>query len=117
MLPKKYRLTRREDFATIFSKGEYASCGDGISIKYLKTGNSSVRLGFPLGKKYSKKAVQRNRAKRILRAASFPLLVNLKLGYDIIVLVGPNKKDINFAQTSKDLKKVFIKANLLMQIP
>lgn len=114
MLPKPYRLTRREDFEKAFTKGIYVQIPEGLAVKFLRTNTETSRLGFPVGKNFSKKAVERNRARRILRNASYPLLGELKSGFDIIVLARPGKKDFQFRQISEQLKKVFTKANLLI---
>lgn len=113
MLPKKHRLIKREDFANTFARGSYVSIYGGIAIKFLSSGLPGSRLGFPIGKNFSKKAAGRNRARRVLRAASFQFLHELKPGYDIIVLIKPGY-DPEFKQVTKDLRKVFTKANLLM---
>ncbi|EKD46728.1 MAG: ribonuclease P [uncultured bacterium] len=113
MLPIKHRLKKREDFAEVFSKGAYAGY-DGLSIKYAKNPLQESRIGFPVGKNYSKKAVVRNRTRRILRAAASEFLADIKPGFDIIVLIKPTSQDIGFQKTVTELKKVFQKANLLM---
>lgn len=112
MLPIKNRLKKREDFAKVFSKGAYAGY-DGLSIKYAKNSLEVSRIGFPVGKNYSKKAVVRNRVRRILRAGSSQYLANIKPGFDIIVLIRPTFQNIEFQQVTTELKKVFQKANLL----
>lgn len=114
MLPKKHRLTKREDFATVFSKGSFIGISEGVAIKILRNNLECTRLGFPVGKNYSKKATERNKARRILRSASLQYLKTLKPGFDIIVLIKADSfKDIDFKKTSLLLEKVFSKANLL----
>lgn len=113
MLPLKNRLKRREDFAQTFSKGAYAGY-DGLSIKYASNSLEQSRIGFPVGKNYSKKAVVRNRVRRILREVCGQHLANLKPGFDIIVMIKPQNKNLEFQKTVDELKKVFQKANLLM---
>lgn len=112
MLPVKNRLKKREDFAQVFSKGAYAGY-DGLSIKYAKNSEQSVRIGFPIGKNYSKKAVVRNRSRRILRKACSNFLIRLKPGFDIIVLIKPNYQDIELEKIITELEKILLKANLL----
>jgi len=41
MLPKKNRLTKREDFSTVYLKGSYVGQDD-IAIKYLQSDQSSA---------------------------------------------------------------------------
>lgn len=112
MLPLKNRLKKREDFAQVFSKGAYAGY-DGLSIKYVGNSLPDSRIGFPIGKNYSKKAVVRNRARRVLRAVCAQQLGQIKSGFDIIVLIKPAYQNIEFQKTATELKKVFQKANLL----
>lgn len=113
MLPIKNRLKKREDFAQVFSKGAYAGF-DGLSIKYAKNSLPESRIGFPVGKNYSKKAVTRNKTRRILRAACMKNLAEIKPGFDIIVIIKPNYQSIQLATVLLELKKVLSRANLLM---
>ena len=112
MLPLKNRLTKREDFAAVYSKGLYTAL-DGITIKYLRSTNPAVRLGFPVGKNFSKKSVDRNRARRVLRAAAHGFLTELKPGTDIVIMVKPGKVAIDFQKIESCLKNIFSRANLL----
>ena len=112
MLPIKHRLKKREDFAQVFSKGAYAGY-DGLSIKYAKNALTESRIGFPVGKNYSKKAVLRNRTRRILQAASSEYLKTIKPGWDIIILIKPTYQAIKLKKIISELKKILLKANLL----
>jgi len=113
MLPIKNRLKKREDFAQVFSKGAYAGY-DGLSVKYAKNSLLESRIGFPVGKNYSKKAVVRNRTRRVLRKACSECLGQLKPGFDIIVLIKTSSQNIEIAKITTELKKVLSKANLLI---
>ncbi|NTW26714.1 MAG: ribonuclease P protein component [Candidatus Moranbacteria bacterium] len=113
MLPIKHRLKKQTDFSFVFSRGAYASF-ENLSIKYAKNSLDVFRIGFPVGKNYSKKAVVRNRTRRVLRAACQEYLSQLKPGFDIIILIKPAYQDIELAKVITELKKVFLKANLLM---
>jgi len=113
MLPINNRLKKREDFAQIFSKGAYAGY-DGLSIKYAKNSFEVSRIGFPIGKNYSKKATVRNRTRRILREAIGQCMEEIKSGYDIIILIKPAYQDVELKKITTELKKVLSKANLLM---
>lgn len=113
MLPAIHRLTKKEDFSLVYSKGSYAADGS-ISIKYIHSSNPETRLGFPVGKNVSKKAVERNRARRILRAAAIGYVKMLKPGFDIAIMLRPTSKEIGLEQAQANLKKVFTKANLFI---
>jgi len=111
MLPKKYRLTKNEDFSKIYSKGFYGAY-DGIAIKYIKTESLSTLIGFPVGKNFSKKAVERNRMRRILRAACSSYLNILKPGFNIVIMPQKGCGSISLEKAKDTLKKIFKKANL-----
>ena len=113
MLPIKHRLKKREDFAQVFSKGAYAGYDD-LSIKYAKNSLEVSRMGFPVGKNYSKKAVVRNRTRRVLQAAMEKYFKKTKTGYDIIVLIKPTHQNIELKNIIIELEKVLSKANLLI---
>ncbi len=113
MLPIQHRLTKREDFGLVYKNGFYAA-SDGLSLKFLKTNKPFTRVGFPVGKNYSKKATVRNRTRRILREAIRLQLTSLKTGYDIVIMISPQKKNSPFNETTMVLKKLFLKASLFI---
>ena len=113
MLPLEYRLKNRTDFAKAFTEGKYASFGE-ISIKYAKNSLANSRIGFPVGKNYSKKAVVRNRTRRILQTACGEQISKLKPSFDIIVLIRPTYQDIELKKAANELDRVFAKANLFI---
>jgi ribonuclease P protein component len=63
------RLKKREDFVRLTRQGE-KNVTRGFIIQSLPNSEEVVRLGFTASKKLSKKAVDRNRAKRRLRGVS-----------------------------------------------
>lgn len=71
MLSKNERLTKNSEFAFIYRKRK--SVANSLIIMYV--GNkkidkiSATKVGFVVGKKVSKKAVKRNRIKRLMREA------------------------------------------------
>ena len=113
MLPKKNRLTSNEDFKNTYLSGSFFSFGE-ISIKFSQNNLAESRIGLAVGKKYSKLAVERNHAKRILRSALNDFVKNIKPGFDIIVII---KKSTATALTKDTilnrLEKIFKKTNLL----
>lgn len=111
MLPKKNRLIKRGDFASVYAKGSYLAYG-GISVKYFKSGLPDTRIGFSVGKNYSSKAVDRNRMKRILRMACLSHLKKLAAGYDIIIMARRQSKKPDAAEYSLLLGKIFKNAGL-----
>ena len=113
MLSIQHRLTKREDFALVYAKGSYIAC-DGIGLKFLKTNNPFTRVGFPVGKNYSKKATDRNRVRRLLREAMRTHLPSTKPGYDLVLMIRPQKKLLEFNEAVIILKKLLRGANLFI---
>jgi ribonuclease P protein component len=111
MLAKKNRLTKREDFSLVYARGAYAM-SDSVAIKYLPSGNAQTRIGFSVGKNFSKKATVRNRIKRLLRQASRMHIESLKPGFDVVIMPKPDFKPIEFKKIVEILKQIFAKAKL-----
>jgi len=65
-LPKKVRLLNKADYNSVFSKSVKVSNSHFLILIH-KTSNPFSRLGLVISKKVDKRAVQRNRIKRIIR--------------------------------------------------
>jgi ribonuclease P protein component len=114
MLPKENRLTRRDDFSKVYKKGFYSQLKN-ITVKFLRTETNSIRIGFSVGKNFSKLATKRNSARRILREGAARHLTELKNGVDMVIILQPNKNnphdfDLSFVENS--LHQIFSKNNL-----
>ncbi len=101
MLPYKNRLIKNENFALVHRYGRFFSFGN-LILKVKKNDLGITRIGFSIGLNFSKKAVERNKIKRQLRAIAFQELNQIKPGFDIIVMV---KKIENKAVASAELEK------------
>ncbi|MDO8658142.1 MAG: ribonuclease P protein component [Candidatus Levybacteria bacterium] len=96
-LNKKNRLKKKRDFDDVFKKGR-ASKGRFLFIKYLKNELNLPRFGFVVSAKVARKAVERNKLRRILSEAVRDIIDDLG-SYDIAVFVtgkitAMSKKDI-----------------------
>lgn len=68
--PKQEKLKKDTEITLLFAKGKWRSCGN-LRIIILKNHadlqTENVKLGVSVSKRYFKKAVYRNRVKRLLR--------------------------------------------------
>ena len=76
-----------------------------FTLVYAKSRNESVRIGFSVSKRIGN-AVQRNRAKRRMRACITPMLAHLKGGCNLIVIAKPEVLDAPFPQLSSQMESL-----------
>lgn len=109
MLLKKNRLVRRPDFEKVKTKGEkFQSNLFGLLV--YPTNNESSRFGFVISTKLSKKAVERNRVKRILREQVRLLLPRIKPGFDVVFLGKKAILESNQEEIGSEIKRLFKKS-------
>jgi ribonuclease P protein component len=90
MLNSKYRLKKKINFARIEIDGAmHQSKSFGMGI-YDRKDNETSHFGFIISTKISKKAVVRNRIKRIMSEVIRKNLDKIKSGYDVLFLIKPS---------------------------
>ncbi len=96
MLPKQYRLKKRTAFKAIY-KVKNSSHKGGVTLfaGILKKDDAPTKVGFVVSKKVHKRAVKRNRLKRLMRESYRILLKNGQVGdsqrFMSLVFVGTEK--------------------------
>lgn len=111
MLPKINRLKKKKDFERVFKKGEgYKE--DFLYLKIIKNNLKNSRFGFVVSKKFSKKAVIRNKIKRRLRELTKIKLPKIKKGIDGVIVVMPGLEVNNFWDLEEKINKLFEKAGI-----
>ena len=86
MLPKKYRLNGKLDFLRVRNKGRvFQGKLFGLAV-YKREDQETSRFGFIVSTKISKKAPERNRAKRLLRESIAHVIKEINLGFDCVIL-------------------------------
>lgn len=108
-LSKKNRLHAKKDFDNIFKNGK-AVKGHFLLVKSINTGNSP-RAGFIIQAKVAKKAVTRNRIRRILADTVQKNLDIVKKDTVVLVLKLPADKKEEKLLLSKELKDLILKIN------
>ena len=113
MLPYKNRLIKRTDFEKVYKYGRLFYF-ENIAIKIIKNGIDESRIGFSVGIKFSKKAVERNRIKRQLREIFRKILEKIEKDADIVVMVKKIEKGKNDQKNlAISIEKILKRGNLI----
>lgn len=111
LLKNENRLKKNRDFKLVYKRGKSYANRDFI-IYQKKNGLNISRIGFSLSKKVGK-AWKRNLIKRRLREIIRKNNLLLSAGYDIIIIVRPKIKDIEYNAMEKSLLHALKGAGLL----
>jgi ribonuclease P protein component len=117
-LPKANRLKARQDFSAVFRKGIRRQARHLILRAWRQSAAIAepeipTRIGFSISQKVSKKATQRNRIKRQLRAAFRQLLPRLKCGWLLVIVVKPEAPECDYQQFLQELEQLLADAEVL----
>lgn len=111
MLPEQYRLKKRTAFAATYRSG-VSFHKDGITVfcGKKKTADYPTKIGFVVSKKIHKRAVKRNRIKRLMRE-SVRLYIKSSPNFDtkymsLIFVASTSLLEKNFADINCGVKKL-----------
>ena len=105
-------LKKNYEFKTVLTKGKCFK-EEGIEIFIFKNNKKRNFLGFAISTKKGK-AVQRNRAKRIIRECYKNLENQITEGNSFVILLNRNYKieDITYTLVLEEMRKIFKNANI-----
>lgn len=110
-MQRNFRLTRSTDFKRVRRFGK--SYAHPLVVLVAQPSDQlKVRVGVTAGKTVGN-AVQRNRAKRILRAAMHPLLPHLQPGADLLLIARAPLAASSLDKTRAALTALLRRAHLL----
>ena len=104
-------LRKQSDFARIYKQGKSKSSRFAV-ILYRRNGLRSTRTAFVSSKKVGN-SVERNRSRRLMRAAYRNLEPNIKSGYDIIFVARAAIIGCKEPEVERQLKKTLESAGIL----
>lgn len=108
-------LTRNNDFRRLYARGK-SVVGRHVVVYYAKNRQGNSRVGFTVGKKVGG-AVQRNRAKRLMRESYRLLEPRLKPGYDIVLVARAHLPTMRCPKVMQALEGQLNSAGLLHKQP
>ena len=112
MLAVAHRLKKAKDFQGVFDKGRGVREG-GLFFKVQKGKEGPSRLGIVVSKKVSKKAVDRNRIRRIIQEQIRAVMKEVKPGIDGVIVVLPEFHETTPQALAQVIHKLFTKASIL----
>ena len=109
---REFRLRKSSDFMQVRRLGKSYAHPLMVLI-VLRNQRESSRFAIAAGRSVGK-AVQRNRAKRLLRESIHPLIPLIDTGWDILILARQPLSEVSSHQSQAALITLLKKANLLI---
>jgi len=116
MLPKKHRLPLRTELKRVKKEGiliQGRLFSLLISDQRPVTSDQPSRFGFIISSKIHKKAVKRNRAKRLLSEAVLEIAPKMKTSFDVVFLAKKGIIDTDLKKIKTEVKRLFKKAGMV----
>lgn len=113
-MQKRFRLTRSDDFKRVRQMGK--SFAHPLVVLVIQSNQAkNIKVGVTAGKAIGT-AVQRNRAKRLLREAMRNLIPNIASGTDLILVARAKLVTSSLADVTSALTNLFERANLFITL-
>ncbi|MBR0508375.1 MAG: ribonuclease P protein component [Clostridia bacterium] len=114
-MDRSYSLKRHKEFRYTYARGR-AQSTPLCTLIYAKSRNETVRIGFSVSKRVGN-AVQRNRAKRRMRACVASMLPHFTGGFNVIFVAKPEVLDAPFAELTAQMGSLIRRAGLWRNEP
>ena len=111
-MQKRFRLSRSEDFKRVRRTGKSYAHPLVVLVAQASETKDHTRIGVAAGKTTGT-AIQRNRAKRLLREAMRSLIPSIASGWDLILIARPALVTSTLADTRSALTNLLTRARLL----
>lgn len=112
MLPRKFRLTKKSDFQKVFKTGKKFS-GRYYLLSVLFDENlANPKVGIVVSNKISKKAVERNRIKRLLREVVQGYVSEISKKASLVFLAKKPVLEASGEDVANEVKYLFKKGDI-----
>ncbi|WP_456438112.1 ribonuclease P protein component [Desulfurobacterium sp.] len=105
------RIRKSRDFKYVFESGKSLG-GSTMALYFILKESGKPRAGFIASKRFSKRAVDRNRAKRLMREV-FRLNKHRLLPCDIVFIAKKGMNGASYREVEEDFLKLASKAGIL----
>ena len=105
MAPKLFTIKKRSTFMMVRNEGFYIK-GKNINVQILHNQNleNSIGIGYTASKKVGN-AINRNRAKRIMRELARKIIINGKINSYYVIIAKPSLLDEKFDKLLLELEE------------
>lgn len=110
MLPKEKRLNLKKDFKWVSSGTKIEN--NLVKVFYKSNSNECPKIGISLSKKTFKKAVERNRARRLVSKALENMYNKLPGGINIVVLPKEGVLKMSSEELIKSINEILINKSI-----
>ncbi len=117
-LPSQHRLKSRADFQAVYQQGSrYYTPNFIVRVLFVEPQSQNQvipsKIGISIGRKVSKKAVVRNRFKRLIRAVLIGFLPEIAPNYLIVINVKTTAQQCNYEHFLQELKEILLKVGII----
>lgn len=112
-LKKSYRIKKENEFQSVYASKNSVANRYFVIYQVPKVGQAHYRVGVSVGKKVSKRAVDRNRLKRYITQVLYQQQNQFPMEIDLIVIARQKTRDLDFSGVEKNLIHCLRLAHLL----
>ncbi|MEB3229131.1 MAG: ribonuclease P protein component [Synechocystis sp.] len=112
-LPKLLRLKHWQDFQTVYQQGKRFRRSHLLLRVLSDNQRQTSRFGITVSQKVSKKATDRNRIKRQIRAALLRLSPHIQPGFDVVIIVLPQGIGCKYERFLRELEQLLSQAGII----
>jgi ribonuclease P protein component len=111
-LKRALRLRKNKDFQRVRQQGR-TTASRLLILTFATNDLATLRIGFVVSKRVSKRAVERNYVKRLLSEAIRPMLVGIPTGWDLVISAKTSSIGVKLSDLVDDLRILLRRARLL----